>query len=157
MHANKPSQPVAKPDPTSHGPVIGDTVTVVIEVPKASFVKRRPDGSVDFVSPLPCPYNYGSIVGTCGPDGDPLDAVVLGPRLPYGIQVRVRVHGCVSFVDAGVPDPKWVCSSGTVGEAARVGVERFFRVYAGFKRLLYRLRPGARGRTVSLGWTEPET
>ncbi len=138
-------------------PEVGGTVTVVVEVPKASFVKRRADGSVDFVSPFPCPYNYGSIVGTRGPDGDPLDAVVLGPRLPYGIRVRVRVHGCVGFVDADVPDHKWVCSAGVLAPSARAEVARFFRIYAAFKRVVYRIRPGAVGRTVSLGWTLPET
>ena len=34
---------------------------VVIEVPRGSFLKRGSTGRVDFVSPLPCPYNYGSV------------------------------------------------------------------------------------------------
>ena len=134
-----------------------ELVTVVIEVPRGSFVKRRPSGEVDFVSPFPCPYNYGSIEGTHGEDGDPLDAIVLGPRLPYGLRVCVRAMGWVDFVDAGVPDPKWVCTTGEVLPSDRSGVERFFHVYAGFKRVLYALRRAEVGRTACLGWAGPQS
>lgn len=133
-------------------PTSGEMVTVVIEVSRGSFVKRRPEGDVDFVSPFPCPYNYGSIVGTTGDDGDPLDAIVLGPRLPYGLRVRVRAHAWVRFVDGGVEDPKWVCSVGGLSPADRVGVERFFHVYASFKRVLYTLRRSDVGPTACIGW-----
>lgn len=34
---------------------------VIIEVPRFSFLKRGPGGHVDFVSPLPCPFNYGAV------------------------------------------------------------------------------------------------
>lgn len=135
----------------------GDMVSVVIEVARGSFVKRRPSGSVDFVSPLPCPYNYGSILGTLGDDGDPLDAIVLGPRQPYGLQVRVCVFGCIEFVDAGVSDPKWVCGSGSLQPSDKAGVQRFFQVYARFKRVLYTLRRGSVGRTACLGWVPPQS
>ncbi|MBV1860078.1 MAG: inorganic diphosphatase [Nannocystaceae bacterium] len=135
----------------------GDMVSVTIEVARGSFVKRRPSGSVDFVSPLPCPYNYGSIAGTLGCDGDPLDAIVLGARLPYGLQVRVRVFGCIGFVDDGVADPKWVCGSGSLRPADRNGVERFFHIYAGFKRVLYTMRRSSAGRTACLGWVTPQS
>lgn len=132
-------------------------VTVVVEVARGSFVKRRPAGDVDFVSPFPCPYNYGSIEGTQGDDGDPLDAVVLGPRLPYGLRVRVQTLGVIDFVDGGVSDPKWVCGIGDLRAADRVGVERFFHLYAGFKRVLYTLRRASVGRTVCLGWGPDES
>jgi inorganic pyrophosphatase len=56
-------------------------VEVVIEIPRGSFLKRGWDGSVDFISPFPCPFNYGAIQDYIGGDGDLLDAVVLGPRL----------------------------------------------------------------------------
>jgi inorganic pyrophosphatase len=38
----------------------GLEVDVVIEVPRGSFIKRGSTGHVDFISPLPCPFNYGS-------------------------------------------------------------------------------------------------
>jgi inorganic pyrophosphatase len=63
---------------------ISEELDVVIEVPLGSFIKRRDDGRVDFVSPVPCPFNYGSVPDTLSGDGDRVDAVVLGPRLPRG-------------------------------------------------------------------------
>jgi inorganic pyrophosphatase len=49
-------------------------VDVVIEVPRGSFLKRGSTGRVDFISPLPCPYNYGSVPTHIGLEGDLLDA-----------------------------------------------------------------------------------
>ena len=45
-------------------------VEVVIEVPKWGFVKRGMHEHVDFVSPVPCPFNYGSVDTLIGLDGD---------------------------------------------------------------------------------------
>ncbi|MBZ4417150.1 inorganic diphosphatase [Myxococcus sp. RHSTA-1-4] len=127
---------------------------VLIECPRFSFVKRRADGTVDFVSPLPCPYNYGSIPGLVSDDGDPLDAVVLGARLPRGQRVRVPVVGVLGFIDEGRGDPKVVCSAGPMSAAERAGLERFFRVYAFFKRGLHRVR-GNVPETRFVGWLTP--
>lgn len=124
---------------------------VLIESPRFSFVKRRADGAVDFVSPLPCPYNYGSIPGLVSDDGDPLDAVVMGPRLPRGQRLRVPVVAVLGFIDAGRGDPKVVCSATPLTASERAGLERFFRVYAFFKRGLHRVR-GAVPDTRFVGW-----
>jgi inorganic pyrophosphatase len=124
---------------------------VLIESPRWSLVKRRSDGSVDFISPVPCPYNYGSIPGFVSDDGDPLDVVVLGPRLRRGERLCVPVVGVVDFLDAGRGDPKVICSARPLGERERVGVERFFRVYARFKRVLHRVR-GEVSDTRFRGW-----
>jgi len=71
-------------------------VEVVIEVPRWSFLKRGSSGAVDFVSPLPCPFNYGAVPTHLGLEGDLLDAVVLGPRLRLGARLRVKAWGaCV--------------------------------------------------------------
>ncbi|CAI7736936.1 unnamed protein product [Closterium sp. NIES-53] len=108
-------------------------VQVVVEVPKGSFVKRHPDGAIDYVGCVPCPFNYGSVPSILALDGttwysavrcttvwyrchpflshslspsltpsasflpnpragDPLDAVVLGPSLPYGHPGTWQVH-----------------------------------------------------------------
>lgn len=88
---------------------VPDYVDVVIEVPKGSCLKRRPDGSVDFVVPFPCPFNYGSIHSFRAPDGDPLDAIVLGEYLPYGHKGTWNVKGMLKFMDAGFVDNKLVC------------------------------------------------
>ncbi|MCY1045190.1 inorganic diphosphatase [Corallococcus sp. bb12-1] len=124
---------------------------VLIECPRFSMVKRRADGSVDFVSPLPCPYNYGSIPGLLSDDGDPLDAVVLGPRLSQGQRVRVPVVAVLGFIDAGKGDPKVVCGTHPMTASERAGLERFFHVYALFKRGLHRVR-GAVPDTRFVGW-----
>lgn len=116
----------------------------VVESPRGSFVKRRADGRVDFVSPLPCPYNYGSLPGTVGGDGDPVDAVILGPRRRAGEHVRLPVRAEVRFVDEGRDDTKLVLSAKPLGTVERAGLVLFFTVYARAKRLLawLRNRPG---------------
>jgi inorganic pyrophosphatase len=125
---------------------------VLIESPRFSVVKRRADGGVDFISPLPCPYNYGCIPGLGSGDGDPLDVVVLGPRLRRGERLRVPVVGVIAFLDAGCADPKVICSARPLTPADRAGLETFFRVYALFKRVLHFAR-GRRGAdTRFMGW-----
>ena len=83
-------------------------VEVVIEVPRGSFLKRGATGRVDFVSPLPCPFNYGSVPNFLGLEGDLLDALVLGPRLPFGTRLRVRTWGAVTLTDRGMSDDKLI-------------------------------------------------
>jgi inorganic pyrophosphatase len=125
---------------------------VLVESPRWSVVKRRADGSVDFIAPLPCPYNYGCIPGLGSGDGDPLDVVVLGPRLRRGERVRMPVVGVLAFLDAGSEDPKVICSTRPMRAVDRVGLETFFRVYALFKRVLHLLRGKRGGATRFVGW-----
>ena len=86
-------------------------LTVVIEVPRGSFLKRGSTGHIDFVSPLPCPFNYGSVPAYIGGEGDLLDAVVLGPRLRVGSRVSMRAWGAVTMADRGMTDDKMICSA----------------------------------------------
>lgn len=130
-------------------------VDVVIEVPRGSFLKRGSTGHVDFVSPLPCPYNYGSVPTHIGLEGDLLDAVVLGPRLPFGATVRVTAWGAVTLVDRGMTDDKLICSATPPTSADRKAVLRFFRFYAMCKRLLNLWR-GRPGRNACDGWRAAE-
>lgn len=128
-------------------------VEVVIEIPKGSFVKRGSTGHVDFVSPLPCPYNYGSVPDYVGLEGDLLDALVLGPRLQAGALVRVKAWGAVTLTDRGMSDDKLVCGSEPLSAAEKSQVLRFFAFYARCKGLLniLRRRPG---RNACDGWLE---
>jgi inorganic pyrophosphatase len=119
---------------------IGLVVEVIIEVPKGGFIKRTDDGAIDFVSPAPCPFNYGSVPDTRSGDGDRLDAVVLGPGLARGARVRVNVVARVRFTDAGQDDPKLICSDRPLGRLDRAKVTTFFAVYARAKALLNRVR-----------------
>lgn len=126
---------------------------VCIEIPRGSFKKCRSSGELDFVSPFPCPFNYGFIPGLVGGDGDLLDAVVLGPRLPRGARIIVDVRGAIGFIDCDINDDKLICSHRPLYPLEHALVLLFFRFYACCKRLLnvYRRRPG---RTVCEGWRD---
>ncbi|MGI9026477.1 MAG: inorganic diphosphatase [Burkholderiaceae bacterium] len=130
-------------------------IEVVIEIPRGSFLKRGSTGHIDFVSPLPCPFNYGSAPRYLGLEGDLLDAVVLGPRLRIGTRLRVRAWGAVILVDRGMTDDKLICSRNPVSANQRQQVLRFFRFYARCKAVLnlWRRRPG---RNACEGWCEAD-
>ena len=126
---------------------------MLIEIPCGSFLKRGSTGSIDFVSPLPCPFNYGSVPTHIGLEGDLLDAVVLGPRLAAGTEVRTLAWGAVTLTDRGMSDDKLICSAVPLLPAQRVEVLRFFRFYARCKAVLnlWRRRPG---RNACDGWID---
>lgn len=147
-------------------------VDVEIEIPRGSFLKRGFGGRVDFVSPLPCPYNYGAVPTLLGLEGDRLDALVLGKRLPRGAQVHVKAWGAVTLTDRGLCDDKLICAAERPSAAQIERVLRFFRFYARCKGVLNlaRRRPGrnacdglrsaedalARARPLPEGWHGPQ-
>jgi inorganic pyrophosphatase len=139
--------------PTSVPDDIQPEVDVVIEIPKGSFIKRGSTGHVDFISPMPCPYNYGSVPNYVGLEGDLLDAVVLGPRLRVGSRLRIRAWGAVTLTDRGMSDDKLICSVLPPSDAEKRNVLRFFHFYARCKGLLnaWRRRPG---RNACDGWMD---
>lgn len=137
---------LAVPD---HAPL----VEVVIEVPRWSFLKRGWSGRIDFVSPLPCPFNYGAVPDYLGLEGDLLDAVVLGPRLPRGRRVRVKARGAIGLTDRSLYDDKLICSDRPLRRVDRERLLAFFRFYARCKGLLNRCR-GRAGRNASEGWVD---
>ncbi len=126
---------------------------VVIEIPRGSFLKRGSAGQIDFISPLPCPFNYGSVPKFLGLEGDLLDALVLGPRLKLGTRIRVKAWGAVTLTDRGMTDDKLVCSDRPPSLPQRQKLLRFFHFYAKCKGLLnfWRRRPG---RNECDGWCE---
>jgi inorganic pyrophosphatase len=128
-------------------------VEVVIEVPRGSFLKRGSTGHVDFISPLPCPFNYGAVPKFVGLEGDLLDAVVLGPRLPFGARTRVKAWGAIILTDRGMVDDKLICSDIPLDPSERRRVLHFFHFYAKCKGLLnfWRRRPG---RNACEGWCD---
>ena len=124
---------------------------VVIEIPRGSFLKRGSTGRIDFISPLPCPYNYGSVPAYLGREGDLLDALVLGRRLRAGTRIKLRAWGAVTLTDRGMADDKLICSARPLSRSEQEAVLRFFRFYARCKGLLnvWRRRPG---RNACEGW-----
>jgi inorganic pyrophosphatase len=113
---------------------------VVVDAPRFSCIKRRDDGTIDFISPCPCPFNYGSVPGTVSGDGDRIDAVVLGPRVARHTRRSWPVVGVVLFLDAGERDPKWICAEQPLDAFDRLQLTAFFHVYARAKRTLNLLR-----------------
>lgn len=133
--------------PTSAGAAPGQ-VFVRIEVPRGSFLKRE-GGRIEYVSPLPCPFNYGCVPDLPAADGDALDALVLGPRLALGAEVEARVYAVVRFLDDGRVDDKLVCGLEPTPVDLR-NIARFFKFYAVARRALNRAR-GRAGDTRFLG------
>ena len=83
------------------------------------------------------PVNYGFVPQTISYDGDPFDALVLGPPIPGGQTVRGMVVGLMYMEDEKGPDSKVVLSIPspegkplhelTPGEEERIGA--YFRRY----------------------------
>lgn len=130
-------------------------IEVIIEIPRGSFIKRGSTGKLDFISPVPCPFNYGSIPSFIGRDGDLLDAVVLGPPLPRGTTVTVQVRGAVRMIDRGMYDDKLICSRAPVSPWKKRLILLFFMIYARAKCLI-NLAKGHGGRNSCEGWREAE-
>jgi inorganic pyrophosphatase len=128
-------------------------VEVVIEIPRGSFLKRGSTGRLDFISPFPCPFNYGSVDVYVGLEGDLLDAVVLGPRLRRGTRITVQAFGAIGLTDRGMYDDKLICSAHTIGPVQRFLVLLFFKFYARCKGLLNLFRSRS-GRNNCEGWCD---
>jgi inorganic pyrophosphatase len=105
---------------------------------------------VEYVSPWPSPFNYGFLVDTIGPDGDPLDAIIVGEALEIGSIVTCNVLAIVRFVDGGSPDDKWICGTAPLTRADLAEIDQFFKRYAKLKRPLHWIR-GRRSETAYLG------
>lgn len=126
---------------------------VVIEIPRGSFLKRGSTGKLDFISPFPCPFNYGSIDQYIGLEGDLLDAVVLGPRLQRGKRVSVHAVGAVGLTDRGMYDDKIICRTDPCTPQRRFLILLFFGFYAKCKGVLNFFR-GRPGRNACDGWCD---
>lgn len=128
-------------------------VEVTVEIPLGGFLKRGHGPRVDFVSPFPCPFNYGAVHAYVGGDGDLLDAVVVGPRLARGERISVYAFGAVGFTDRGIYDDKLICSRQPLSAETQRFALRFFHVYAFCKRILNAFR-GQPGPTFCNGWSD---
>jgi inorganic pyrophosphatase len=149
MRARLPSMKNDK----SNGSRVPPRVKVVIEIPRGSFLKRGSNGHVDFVSPFPCPYNYGSIHEYIGGEGDFLDAIVLGPRLPAGTRIETTAYGAVGLSERFMSDDKLICDTLPILDSDRRNILHFFRFYAFCKGMLNRIRKQP-GRSSCDGWGE---
>ena len=119
---------------------------IKIDTPAWSFTKYNDDGSVDYRSPIPCPFNYGSVLGTEAEDGDRLDAVLLGERQDKGVELDSTKVGIVRFIDAGKNDDKLIFSNKKVSILQYVGLYLFFRLFSILKWAVSKLK-GKEGYT----------
>jgi inorganic pyrophosphatase len=100
-------------------------VHVVVEIPAGTNAKwevnkqtgrlawEQRDGRPRVVAFLPYPGNYGFVPRTLlpkalGGDGDPLDVLVLGPAVPRGSVMAVRLLGVLAMQDGGETDDKLI-------------------------------------------------
>ncbi|MFT2712571.1 inorganic diphosphatase [Clavibacter sp. Sh2126] len=87
---------------------------ITIEIPRGSGNKYEVDHTTGRIrldravfSSMVFPQDYGSIDGTLGEDGDPLDALVLLPRPTFpGVVIEVRPVGMLRMVDEHGGDDK---------------------------------------------------
>ena len=79
-----------------------------------------------------------------------LDAVVLGPRLPFGARTRVKAWGAITLMDRGMVDDKLICSERPpdASQRRRQEITRQADVLVG--------RKGARLLSVVSGGTIPD-
>ncbi|HEX9722507.1 MAG TPA: inorganic diphosphatase [Candidatus Paceibacterota bacterium] len=127
------------------------TIKVFVEIPKGSQNKYERDEETGEIvldrvlyGPHYFPFEYGSIPGTKGEDGDPLDVVLLcsHPTFP-GCVVQARVIGYLAMEDEkgidhkiiAVPvekiDPRWaeVSDIQDLGSHQRAEIKEFFETY----------------------------
>ena len=114
------------------------TCPVFIEIPRGSFLKmeqHRGNWQIRFLSPLPCPFNYGTLPDTVGADGEEEDAILLGPRKARGLYTEGSLLGYVRFVDQGEQDDKALVSEHPIRRRERLLLVAFFQLYARVKAL----------------------
>lgn len=129
---------------------IPEEAMLVVEIPAGGNVKYELDSQgllyVDryLQMPMAYPANYGSMPRSAGPDGDPLDALVL-TRAPIqpGALIRFRPVAVLHMLDGGVADDKiigvpagkidpiynGIRDVGDLPQQDRDRIEAFFRVY----------------------------
>lgn len=104
---------------------IDSTINAIVEIPAGTNEKwqvNKIDGKLEWeqengknriVNYLPYPGNYGIIPHTLlpkdqGGDGDPLDVLLLGPELPTGTPLRIKLIGVLKLLDRGEVDDKLI-------------------------------------------------
>ena len=101
------------------------TVNAVVEIPTGSLAKWEvspsdgqlrievKNGQPRIIQYLGYPGNYGMIPRSVlakeqGGDGDPLDVMILGPAVPRGSLVQIKLIGVFKMIDRGNIDDKLI-------------------------------------------------
>lgn len=140
------------------------TVNVYIEIPRGERNKWELDMQqnarvIDRVLPEligPYPVNYGFVPQTVFYDGDPFDALVLGPALDGGTTVRGVIAGMMYMEDEKGLDSKVVVSPvDAQGQALHVLSDAERRLIGDYFNEYKRLDPGAFSHVP--GWGTPSS
>ena len=144
-------------------PINGDgTVNAYIEIfrgdrRKWEFDVRHNRRAIDRVMPRALggyPVNYGFVPQTVSYDGDPFDALVLGPPARGGVVVRGTIVGIMHMEDEKGLDSKVVLSPVRAGKAKYQLTEADRRRIGGFFDIYKQHEPGKFSRV--LGWGSAE-
>ena len=109
--------------------------SICIEVSKWGMIKWNEKGNIDYISPIPCPFNYGSVKNITGDDGDLQDAILLGDKKEVRFCGKYKLIGKVYFIDQGRQDHKWIFSAtNKIRRRDWMVLDSFFRIYAQIKR-----------------------
>jgi inorganic pyrophosphatase len=120
----------------SSGGAMTNIYSICIEVPRGGLIKRNEHGDIDYISPMPCPFNYGSVLQIKGEDGDLQDAILLGKKKSVGFCGEYQLLGQVLFMDKGEEDHKWIFSEKNIIRLRdKVVLHAFFRIYAKIKKI----------------------
>ena len=128
-------------------------VNVVVEIPAGTNDKwevekatgllhwEQKDGRPRVVQYLAYPANYGIIPRTClpheiGGDGDPLDVLLLGPRVDRAAVVRGRPIGVLQLLDDGERDDKILAVPVTGPFSDVVDLETLDSQYPGARQII---------------------
>ncbi|MCG8591168.1 MAG: inorganic diphosphatase [Proteobacteria bacterium] len=128
-------------------------IHVVVEIPAGTNAKwevdktsgalrwEERDGVPRVVQYLAYPANYGMVPRTrlpreLGGDGDPLDVVLLGPRVERGAVVAARPIGVLRLLDDGERDDKVLAVQATGPLSDVTDLETLDARYAGAREIL---------------------
>jgi inorganic pyrophosphatase len=138
---------------TGYDPInVDGTVNAIVEIPAGTTAKfetmdngtmelEQKDGAPRFVKYLPYPANYGLIprsllLKSKGGDGDPLDAIILGPALPMGTVVKCHSLGVITLIDNGEIDDKIILAPVNSIFGSLKGIEELDKKFPGVTSII---------------------
>ena len=152
------------------------SVNAIVEIPAGTNAKwqvnkysgqlewEQENGKNRVVNYLPYPGNYGMIPQTllpkeAGGDGDPLDVLLLGPELPSGALVKIKLIGMLMLRDRGEVDDKLIAVHDDSPLADVSSIDSLNSRYAGATSIIetwFRNYKGP-GKIESLGFAGPDS
>jgi inorganic pyrophosphatase len=146
------------------------TINAYIEISRGDrrkweFDMRLNRRAIDRVMPRGVggyPVNYGFVPQTISYDGDPFDALVLGPALPAGVVVRALIVGLMYMEDEAGLDSKVVLSLSepdgrprhAITDSIRRDIDGYFSRYKRHEPGKFSRVPGWGDASIGLAYVE---